>query len=243
MDLRGQNAIVTGGAVRIGLAIAHKLAFEGANICVHCHSHAGDVQGVLSELRGHGVAACAVATSFTEPVAAAQAVFERATNELGPVSILVNNAAIFEQATLAETTEDRWRRHLTINLQAPAFLCREFAERLPEGRAGSIVNIVDWRALRPPTGHLPYTVSKAGLVALTKVLAQELAPRIQVNAVAPGAILPPPGSGKGALEELAKRNPLKRTGRVSDVANAVAYLLKSEFMTGEVLHVTGGEEL
>lgn len=243
MDLRGQNAIVTGGAVRLGLAIAHKLAFEGANVCVHCHSHAGDVQGVLSEIRGHGVAAVAVAASFTEPVAAAQTVFERATNELGPISILVNNAAIFEVATLAETTEDRWRRHLTINLQAPAFLCREFAERLPEGRTGSIVNIVDWRAIRPPVGHLPYTVSKAGLVALTKVLAQELAPRIQVNAVAPGAILPPPGSGKGALEELAKRNPLRRTGRVSDVANAVAYLLKSEFMTGEVLHVTGGEEL
>jgi pteridine reductase len=243
MDLRGQNAIVTGGAVRLGLAIAHKLAFEGANVCVHCHSHAGEVQGVLQELRGHGVAACAMAASFTEPVAAAQAVFERANEELGPVSILVNSAAIFEPATLADTTEDRWKRHLAINLQAPAFLCREFAERLPAGRQGSIVNIVDWRALRPPVGHLPYTVSKAGLVALTQILAQELAPRIQVNAVAPGAILPPPGAGKEALKEMAERNPLKRTGRASDVANAVAYLLKSDFINGEVLHVTGGEEL
>ncbi len=243
MDLRGQNAIITGGAVRLGLAIAHKLAFEGANVCVHCHSHAGEVQGVLNELRGHGVAAVAVAASFTEPVAAAQTVFERATSELGPVSILVNNAAIFEPATLANTTEDRWKRHLAINLQAPAFLCREFAERLPEGRTGSIVNIADWRGLRPPTGHLPYTVSKAGLIALTKILAQELAPRIQVNAVAPGAILPPPGKGKEALAEMAERNPLKRTGRASDVAKAVAYLLKSEFMNGEILHVTGGEEL
>ena len=243
MDLRGQNAIVTGGAVRLGLAIAHKLAFEGANVCVHCHSHAGDVQNVLSELRGHGVAAVAVAASFTEPVAAAQTVFERATSELGPVSILVNNAAIFEPATLANTTEDRWKRHLAINLQAPAFLCREFADRLPAGRTGSIVNIADWRGLRPPTGHLPYTVSKAGLIALTRILAQELAPRIQVNAVAPGAILPPPGKGKEALAEMAQRNPLQRTGRASDVANAVAYLLKSEFMNGEVLHVTGGEEL
>ncbi len=243
MDLRGRNAIVTGGAVRLGLAIAHKLAFEGANVCVHCHSHAGEVQGVLSELRGHGVAAVAVAASFTEPVAAAATVFDRATNELGPVSILVNSAAIFEHATLADTTEDKWRRHLAINLQAPAFLCREFAERLPAGESGSIVNIVDWRGLRPPVGHLPYTVSKAGLVALTQILAQELAPRIQVNAVAPGAILPPPGAGKEALTEMAARNPLQRTGRASDVANAVAYLLKSDFINGEVLHVTGGEEL
>jgi pteridine reductase len=105
------------------------------------------------------------------------------------------------------------------------------------------VNIADWRALRPKPGHLAYTISKAGLVALTRILAQELAPRIQVNAVAPGAILPPPGEGREALQQLARLNPLQRTGSPADMADAVVYLLQSDFVNGEVLHVTGGEEL
>ncbi|MFO1095996.1 MAG: SDR family oxidoreductase, partial [Planctomycetaceae bacterium] len=122
-------------------------------------------------------------------------------------------------------------------------LCREFAKCLSPGRPAHIVNIVDWRALRPGVGHLAYTVSKAGLVALTRILAQELGPQIQVNAIAPGPILPAPGATPEQFAALGRSLPLQRTGRTDDIADALVYLLRSEFVTGEILEVTGGQHL
>jgi pteridine reductase len=130
-----------------------------------------------------------------------------------------------------------------VNLKAPAFLCREFAARHQAGQPAAIVNIADWRGLRPVPGHFSYTLTKAGLVALTQLLALELAPDIRVNAVAPGAILPPPGAGSDVLQRLAQQVPLKRHGGPADITEAILYLLRADFVTGEVLCVTGGEHL
>jgi NAD(P)-dependent dehydrogenase (short-subunit alcohol dehydrogenase family) len=122
-------------------------------------------------------------------------------------------------------------------------MSQAFARQFPDGQRGDIINIVDWRASRPVPGHLPYTISKAGLAALTKLLAMELAPRIRVNAIAPGAILPPPGMDQATFDTLTDSNPLRRMGSPTDVAEALMYLLESQFVTGEILHVTGGQHL
>lgn len=243
MDLADKNAIVTGGAVRIGRALAIGLARHGINVCIHYSGSEAAARSAVAEITACGVGGVAVQANFEKPAAAASNVMGHAVRELGPIDYLVNSAGIFEAATLVQMDEYNWDRHQNINLKAPAFLCREFARQLPSDRRGHIVNVADWRGERPGTGYLAYTLAKAGLIALTRSLAQELAPHIQVNAIAPGAILPPPGESAEDFERRAAGIPLQRTGTPDDIVQALFYLLESEFVTGHVLHVTGGEEL
>ncbi|MBX3444631.1 MAG: SDR family oxidoreductase [Planctomyces sp.] len=243
MNLSGRTAIVTGGAVRIGREIAERLASAGANVCVHCHRHQDEAEAFAAGLRAAGGQAAVVAADFLEPAPAAKFLTAECRRELGPATILINSAAIFEPATLADLTHDHWQRHLAINLAAPVFLSQAFAAQVPRDESAVIVNIVDWRGSRPEPGHLAYTAAKSGLVAMTKLLAQELGPRIRVNAIAPGAILPGPGQSAGEFERLGRHNPLQRTGEPRDIAEAVLYLAGAGFVTGEMLHVTGGEQL
>ncbi len=242
-QLTDKVAVVTGAGVRIGRAIALGLAEAGADVCVHYGHSAKAADETANVVRALGRRASLVQADLSDAVASARRIIDHAVTELGRVDILVNNAAVFEAVSLAELDEAVWDRHLAIDLKAACFLCREFALALETGSRGHIVNIADWRAERPVPGHLPYTVAKAGLVALTKLLAVELAPQVQVNAVAPGAILPPPGEDERFLAERAKNIPLRCSGRTEDVVQAVVYLLQSDFVTGEVLHVTGGEQL
>jgi pteridine reductase len=243
MELAGRVAIVTGGGRRIGQALCVALAKAGCSVVVHYSHSADEARDTIEQITALGRDAFGVGADFQQPAAAAPVVIEAAYKRFGRADILVNSAAIFSAASLASTTEADWDRHFAINLKAPAFLCREFAARHNPGRPAAIINIADWRGLRPTPGHFAYTLTKAGVVALTKILALELAPDIRVNAVAPGAILPPPNAGPEYLERLASQVPLKRHGDPDDIANAVLYLLASDFVTGEVLCVTGGEEL
>ena len=242
--LAGTNVIITGAAVRLGKAMAVRLAGEGANVCVH-YGHSNDeAEETLCLLQSSGIkAVCVQADLAEETPSAAARIFDAAEGEIGPVNLLVNSAAIFEPSTLREITEDDWDRHFSINLKAPTWLSKEFANRLPEESPGSIINIVDWRGLRPQPGHLAYTLTKSGLVSLTKLLAQELAPRVRVNAIAPGAILPPPGADEDHLTRLREKIPLRKTGRPDDITDAVVYLACAPYVTGQILSVTGGEEL
>jgi pteridine reductase len=243
VELKGKVAVVTGGAVRIGRAISLALADAGADVVVH-HSHSTkESDATVAEIASRRRQTLAVYADFSDPVSAAQSVVAEAFNRFGHVDLLINSAAIFGSGTLASTTEADWDNHFAINLKAPFFLCREFASRHAAGNPACIINIVDWRALRPRPGNVAYTLTKAALVTMTEILAQELAPDIRVNAVAPGAILPPAGAGAGYLERLANKIPLRRTGTVDDVTSAVLFLVQSEFITGDVLCVTGGEHL
>ena len=243
MELKGKVAVVTGGAVRIGRALSLALADAGADVVVH-HSHSTtEADATLAEIASRGRRALGVCVDFSDPVPAAQRVVAEAINNFGRLDVLINSAAIFGSGTLASMNESEWDHHFAINLKAPCFLCREFAALHAPGDPGCIINIVDWRALRPHPGNLAYTLTKAALVTMTEILAQELAPDIRVNAVAPGAILPPAGAGGGYLERLANKIPLRRTGSVDDVTSAALYLLEAEFVTGEILCVTGGEDL
>jgi len=157
--------------------------------------------------------------------------------------VLVNSASIFQRGTILNTTLVNWDDHLAINLRAPFFLCQAFARALREGQRGHIINIADWRAVRPGTQYMAYTFAKAGLVAMTESLAQALGPAVQVNAIAPGAILPPPGDDGAYFRQLADRLPLRHVGAPEEVVKAVLYLLDSDFVTGTLLFVTGGEHL
>lgn len=243
LDLHGKVAVVTGGAVRVGRALSLALAGAGASIVVH-YSHSPDeADETVALIRSKGGNAAAIGADFANPVLASRTLFQGAVDRFAHVDVLVNSAAIFAPGTLVATTEVEWDRHFSVNLKAPAFLSREFAARRVPGRPGNIVNITDWRALRPAPGYLAYTLTKSALLTMTRILAQELAPDVRVNAIALGAILPPPGAGDDYMERLAQRVPLKRTGSVDDVTSAALFLLQSEFVTGDVLFVTGGQHL
>lgn len=243
MNLANRTAIVTGGAVRLGRAIALALAEQGCHIVVHYGSSEAAAEQTANEIRDFGVRALTVQADLNEPATAAKTVFDAAVAEFGAIDFLINSAAIFEAGTLADLTDDHWDRHFAINVKSPVFLSQQFAARRAPGARGQIVNIADWRATRPVPGHLAYTLTKSALVGLTKVLAHELGPDMQVNAVAPGAILPAPDADENSLNAIAQRIPLKRSGAPADVADAVLFLLRSDFLTGETIHVAGGEQL
>lgn len=230
--------IVTGAAKRVGRGIALRLAELGYPICVHYLNSRAEAQQLVSSIRDVGVAAVTVRADLSNPESAADAIME-ACLEIGTPAALINNAAVFQPESIAEVNSDSFLSTMAINLQAPLLLTREFAKSTTEGQ---VINIVDWRGTRPVPGHLSYTLAKSGLVALTQLLAQELAPRIRVNAVAPGALLPA-SHGMDEGLELAARNPLRKAGGIAPVVHAVEYLMSAEFVTGEILHVTGGEQL
>jgi NAD(P)-dependent dehydrogenase (short-subunit alcohol dehydrogenase family) len=242
MELVERVAIVTGAAVRLGRAQALALAEQGARLVIHYNSSSGRADEVVRQIQSMGGDAIAVQADLSQPLQA-PAIVDRAIARFGQIDILVNNASIFQPGTWDDTTEENWDRHFDINLKSPFFLTQAFAKQIGTERRGHVVNIADWRAVSPGTDHVAYTLTKAALVAMTKSLAQALAPQIQVNAIAPGLILPPPGHGPEYLDQRAPQVPLQRTGSAGEITQALLFLLRSDFVTGELLYVTGGEHL
>jgi NAD(P)-dependent dehydrogenase (short-subunit alcohol dehydrogenase family) len=170
-----------------------------------------------------------------------QELIERAI-QIAPLDALVNNAAIFESLNWENTDLESWNRHMMINLTAPFLLSQAFAQAIEPQKDGRIINILDWRALRPGADHLPYTISKAGLAALTQSLAQALGPTIAVNGIALGAILPP--SDGGASDEIVRDIPAQRWADLEEVQQTLLFLLAGpRYITGEIVHVDGGRHL
>jgi len=242
MQLDNKVALVTGGAVRLGRAMALALAARGVRVAITYYSSADSAQGTLADIRNAGVDGCAIQADLAKPNAAGRVV-ERVITHFGQLDILINNAAIFETGFWDSTTVDNWDRHFAINLRAPFFLAQAFAQYLERSRPGHIVNIADWRGARPGVDHVAYTLTKAGLIAMTSSLALALAPTIQVNAIAPGIILPPPGTDQDWLERHLQSVPAQRSGSPEEIAHTLLYLLESEFVTGDIIEVTGGQHL
>jgi pteridine reductase len=242
MEIDGKVAIVTGGAVRLGKALALALAEHGARLVIHYGSSAGPAQATVRQIQAMGSDALTVQADLSQP-GQTGSIVERAAAHFGQVDILVNSAAVFEPGNWDDTTEANWDRHFAINLKSPFFLSQAFAVHVGRERAGRIVNIADWRGVRPGTGHVAYTLTKAALIAMTKSLAQALAPNIQVNAIAPGLILPPSGQDQAYLERWAPKIPAQRVGSPEEIARALIFLLRSDFVTGELIFVTGGQHL
>ncbi len=238
--LEGRTALVTGAAVRLGRAIALALAERGANVIVHYRSSREEAEAACAELAALGARAWPLQADLASPDQAADLI-PRAAELAGPVQVLVNSASIFGPSTLADMTLDQVSANLTVNAWAPLALMRALAaQEIDEGR---IVNLLDTRVQGLDLDHAAYILSKHALLQLTRMAAAELAPRITVNAVAPGLILPPPGEDEGYLDALAGSLPLQRHGSAEDVADAVAYLLQAGFVTGQVIFVDGGRHV
>ncbi len=243
MRLEGKVAIVTGGAVRLGKALALALVEQGVRVALHYGASTQAAEATLAQIKTMGGEAFGIQADLRETDRLPHLV-EQTTDHFGGVDILVNNAGIFEPGGVFDTTESLWDRHFAINLKAPFFLSQAFAAHIGSNRAGHIINIADWRATRPGADYVAYTLTKAGLVTMTQSLALALAPRIQVNAIAPGAVLPPHGENQASLEQLAQQSvPLQRPGSPDEVARAMLFLLQSDFVTGQLIYVTGGQHL
>jgi glucose 1-dehydrogenase len=243
IDLAGRRALVTGGAVRLGRSIALALAEAGCSIAIQYHHSERDARDATELLEARGCRCVRLRADLTSPEACRSVVGE-ARDRLDGLDILINNAGIFLPGELADTSVEAWDRQMALNLRAPFLLAQAFVATLPSEVEGNIVNIADARVRRPGTGHLAYRVSKAALVHLTELLALELAPRVTVNAVAPGAMLPPPGEDETAFRRrIGKAVPLGRPGGAEPVARAVLFLLREGFATGVTLPVDGGEFL
>jgi NAD(P)-dependent dehydrogenase (short-subunit alcohol dehydrogenase family) len=239
MNLQNKVAVVTGAAHRIGKSIAVGLAETGAHVVVHYHQNADQAQATVDEIKRKGVRAVAVGGDLgTAP--GVDALFHATEAEFGGVDILINSAAIMEAGEVLTLTREAWQRTLDLNLTGPFFCAQRAARAMLARGSGAIVNIADLAGLEPWAKYPAHSVSKAGIIMLTKVLAKALAPHIRVNAVAPGPVAKPQGWDNARWHTVGEHTLLKRTGSGYDVSQAVNFLLQQEFITGETLIVDGG---
>jgi pteridine reductase len=239
-SLQDRVALVTGAAKRLGRAVALRLGEEGADVVVHYRSSVADAQSAVAEIEKFGRRGHAIAADLTN-VAEIKRLFDETAKQFGRLDVLVNSAANFLPSSIVSTTEEIWDASLDTDLKAP-FFCAQAAAPLLRRTKGSIINFADTGGLVGWPGYIAHSVSKAGVVMLTKVLAKSLAPEVRVNAIAPGTITMPDDPPE--LEaDFIKLAPLRRTGAPSDIADAVVFLVNSKFITGQVLVVDGGRTL
>ncbi|NNM61110.1 MAG: pteridine reductase [Steroidobacteraceae bacterium] len=240
-DLRGKVALITGGARRVGGAIARRLHADGANICVHYRSSAAEAEALVAELntRRAGSACCQAADLLANGTA--DGLIASVLGEWGRLDLLVNNASSFYATPVGRITAADWDDLLGTNLKAPLFLSQAATPALRSAQ-GSIINIVDIHGLRPLRDHPVYCVAKAGLAMLTRALARDLGPEIRVNGIAPGPVLwPDAGIDEPLKREIVKKTALKRRGSPADIARTALFLAKdAPYVTGQIIAVDGG---
>jgi NAD(P)-dependent dehydrogenase (short-subunit alcohol dehydrogenase family) len=239
---RRKVALVTGGAVRIGRAVTRAIAAAGYDVAIHMRSERAECAEALAEVEATGRRAALLYAELSDPADVARLIPE-AMAALGPVQLLVNNASEFHPDAVGALEVARWDRHLAVNLRAPVFLAEALANALPIGMGGAVVNIVDQRVLKPTPNYLSYAVAKSALWSATRMLAQGLAPRVRVNAVAPGPTL---RSINQSVEDFARQHAAVALGRgpsPEEIASAVVFLAGAPSVTGQMLAVDGGQHL
>ncbi|GMQ85544.1 MAG: SDR family oxidoreductase [Acidimicrobiia bacterium] len=240
MDVKGRVAVVTGGGVRVGKALALGLAAAGADVFIHYGRSAGPAADTASDAEALGVRAAVGSVDLSVPQDAAR-VIDLAEEALGPVSLLVNSASGFSEDTIEDVGFETWQQTLDLTLSAPVFLTKAFADRLPSLMSGAVVNVTDVRTTTPNLKHFSYIVAKGGIDAFTRAAAVGLAPRIRVNAVALGLVLPQ--QDDRYAQRLATTLPLAGVGGTGTVVDTVLFLLSNDFVTGEIVRVDGGGHL
>lgn len=244
--MQGKVMLVTGGAKRVGAAISRRLHAAGANIALHYRSSKQEAWELCDELNALRPESVAVYQADLLEIAALRALVEQVVSRFGRLDALVNNASSFYATPLTDVDEQQWHDLLGTNLRAPLFLAQAAAVELRR-RHGCIVNIVDIHAERPMRGHLLYSVAKSGLTALTRALAQEMAPQVRVNAIAPGVILWPDSlewQDETLRRKIIAHTLLKREGEPDDIARTVAFLIKdAPYITGQIITVDGGRSI
>ena len=240
IDPTGKSALVTGGGHRIGGAMASALASCGVDVCIHYGTSADKANALAAECREKGVNAVTMQADLSVPGAAEQ-LAARAEEAFGGVDILINSASTWESGSFDEVTRDDWDRALAVNLTSPMFLSQRIGSAMAVRGFGRIINIADVGGMRPWVHRAPHSVSKAGLIMLTRLLSQAYAPHVLVNAIAPGPVLVPDGAGPQVETNLSAETILGRLGTPGDVVDAMLYLVTAEFVTGQVLSVDGGQ--
>ncbi|MBH0238506.1 SDR family oxidoreductase [Methylobrevis albus] len=236
------TAVVTGGARRIGRAIALDLAGRGFDVAVHCNESTDEAEAVADLIRGTGARAVVVRADLGDLAAVARIVPEAAA-ALGPVTMLVNNASMFVGDTPETLQPALFLRQMTVNLAAPCFLARDLAGRLPADRTGLVVNLIDQRVLKPTPQFFSYTLSKSALFDATRTLAQALAPWVRVNGIGPGPTLP---NVRQSDDDFARQSSAVLLGRgpaLSEITGAIGFLLETPSVTGQMLALDGGQHL
>jgi len=233
-------ALITGAAQRLGRAVALDLARAGWGVAMHYRRSASEAEAVAAEARAAGAAAVIVGADLDD-APARHALITHATQAAGaPLVALVNCAAMFEHDTIDTLTEESLRRHIALNTFTPSLLAREFAAALPEEARGCVVNLLDFKLASPYPDHFSYTLSKFALAGATELLARALAPRVRVNAVAPGYVLAAPGQSDADYKRLHGDTPLRYGPTPEDVANAARFLIENEAVTGQTIYVDAG---
>lgn len=240
MDLGGKVALVTGAARRVGQGIAVALAERGAVVAVHYRNSRSQAEATVESIAALGGRGQAFFADL-EKVSDIKAMVDAVASEFGRLDILVNSASVFYRKALDDLTEHDWDLNLDINLKAPFFAAKFAGTIMRSAGAGKIVNIGDWAGIRPYNNYLPYTVSKSGLIGLTKALAKAMAPEVQVNCLALGPVLPPDDYDQTERERLVRATLTKRLGSPQDVARGVLFFCEAtDFATGTTLVLDGG---
>jgi NAD(P)-dependent dehydrogenase (short-subunit alcohol dehydrogenase family) len=234
--------LVTGAAKRIGRALALDLASHGWRVAVHYQRSAEEAAEVVRLIRENGGEAEAFRADLSD-IGETKALTPRCVERFGGLDCLINNASLFAEDSLANLDEASWQGHMDVNLRAPVFLARDFAAALPPGRRGNIINIIDQRVLRPRPLFFSYTTSKSGLWAVTRTMAQALAPRIRVNAIGPGPTLPSVYQTEEEFAAERRETLLKCGASPEDIAAAVRFILEAKAMTGQMIALDCGQHL
>ncbi|MFH2052652.1 MAG: SDR family oxidoreductase [bacterium] len=241
--LAGRTALVTGGAKRIGRALALALAGEGAAVVLHYRNSVAEARNTAAAIEDRGGVCLLVAGDLADAEVAGELVAVAETAAGAPIDILVNNASIFGPGEALDTPTGTWDLHHAVNLRAPFILAREMARRLPAGRTGDVINLNDIRALKPGSDHFPYTISKVGLHGLTRSLALALAPHVRVNELLLGSILPPDSGYGDYVHTPVQEIPTRRFDTPVEVCRGMLALLANPAMTGQSLCIDGGRHL
>ena len=242
MNLKNKVALVTGAGRRIGRAIALELANHGATLAVHYRTSHAEADAVVAEIKSNSGNAQTFHANL-EHVAEIEQMIAAVLGAFGRIDILINSASIFAPTPLEQITERDWDANLDVNLKAPFFLSKFAGAAMRRQGAGKIVNLGDWAGIRPYKDYLPYAVSKSGLIGLTKSLAKELAPEVQVNCIALGMVMPPEDYDDAEVARLVKRTLTQKMGSPDDVARAVIFFCETDYATGAILNLEGGRLL
>lgn len=237
-----KTALVTGAARRLGRAIAMALAEDGWSLAIHHNHSQAEAEEVAAFVREAGGRAVTLQADLSD-IAEAEALFAGAAQALGPLTLLVNNASIFQQDDADNMTSKGWDAHMDINLKTPAFLAQAFARALPEGVEGNIINMIDQRVWRLTPKFLSYTISKSALWTLTQVLAQSLAPHIRVNGIGPGPAMINERQSVADFDRQCDATILRRGTSPQEICEAVRFILKATSMTGQMIALDGGQHL
>jgi NAD(P)-dependent dehydrogenase (short-subunit alcohol dehydrogenase family) len=242
MDSAPPVALVTGGARRIGRAIVEDLAANGWALAIHYNRSREDAERLAAGIRKSGGRATLVNGDFAD-FECLKRIVDQAAEALGPPTLLVNNASIFEKDGVGALDRGLWERQMTINLAAPVFLAEAFAARLPDGVEGNVVNLLDQRIWKPTPRYFSYQISKSALYAATETLAQALAPQVRVNGIAPGPTLPSARQSQERFRQQTENILLRRPPELADFGRTVRYLVENRSITGQVIALDGGQHL